>query len=587
MVNPVIPSVIPAAPTPTTPLGSRGDVALQIIDTTGDLRDVKTAIPNLNGEIKSASRDGSVIITTPRGDITAKLPPGISAQPGQQITINVPAGKPPTSITVQPRASAPAQPHQPDLPQTPDPSTTVPKKSQGQLELNDVLRATAQLPPNPNANTVSPGQIVQLKPITLADAATLLKSNLGALTNLANQGVLPPPQLVALQNILKILTPTPASGAPGLSPLRDAPLTAPTLPGAPQPMPTLSPTAPTLPPLPGAEPDAAPLFTAAKMPNLPFEARIDTILPPTIGAPAPPPPVPTTSTLTLFTLTSDTNGHLIFAAPTQTTIAPPATPFFLMPMRGDNLIPGTTLNLTPQPLLPGIQPAAATPLTALTDLTPDALVTFLNTLTDADLQTLYGPAHQTPPMANAKTPSTVAPAALFFMAALRAGDLDGFIGGPAAQALRNLKKSGALEKLEDLFRTGKQTLSDPTSGDFKSYVFPMQFDQTVHAIKLHMRREDGNQDDDTPGRENKRFVLEVNFDRMGPVQLDMLYQPQTLDTVLRTQLPLSNAMRTALELTYAKAMGNVGHAGTLYFQDGLNTWVTVDERPSNAMQVLA
>lgn len=52
---------------------------------------------------------------------------------------------------------------------------------------------------------------------------------------------------------------------------------------------------------------------------------------------------------------------------------------------------------------------------------------------------------------------------------------------------------------------------------------------------------------------------------MGSVQMDMLYSPGRLDSILRTEHPLSMAMRGVLEQKYAGAMTRVSHTGTLNF----------------------
>ena len=165
-------------------------------------------------------------------------------------------------------------------------------------------------------------------------------------------------------------------------------------------------------------------------------------------------------------------------------------------------------------------------------------------------------------------------------AAARSGDIEGILGDRTLETLRRLGKGEAGDRLNDAFGAVKARAADtPQNTEWRSYMFPLQFQGPVMPVMLHMKSSIGDSQDEhgSSGNGGQRFVVDLTFDRMGMVQLDMLYQPGKLDSVLRTELPLSMAMRGVLETKYAGAMNRVSHTGELHFQDGLKNWVMVDQ----------
>lgn len=106
---------------------------------------------------------------------------------------------------------------------------------------------------------------------------------------------------------------------------------------------------------------------------------------------------------------------------------------------------------------------------------------------------------------------------------------------------------------------------------------PIVWDERIHKVALHWRQS-GYQDSENgkdPEKSGTRFIFDLNFDRLGPVQLDGLMRAKRLDIALRTALPLSTAMRQILSQRYAESIALAGLGGEIHFQTGTECWVRI------------
>ena len=76
-----------------------------------------------------------------------------------------------------------------------------------------------------------------------------------------------------------------------------------------------------------------------------------------------------------------------------------------------------------------------------------------------------------------------------------------------------------------------------------------------------------------------RFVVEADFTRLGPFQLDGLMRQQRFDLMVRSRIRLDERMRRDIEAIYEEARGLTGFAGSIAFQ-------TVDAFPVMPLEEL-
>jgi hypothetical protein len=272
-----------------------------------------------------------------------------------------------------------------------------------------------------------------------------------------------------------------------------------------------------------------------------------------------------------------------------------ATPdsFMRLITRAQPLPPGTIIELAPMTQTPTRSISAGQATIAASPTTPPAWPTLSTGLTEDLLQilnTLSGssgtiavPGFSHLPIPQISQPQQITSAILFFMAAIRSGDLNAWLGEKAVEDIKRAGKGTTLARLGDTI--GQLQRASESTPDWRSYMIPMQFGQEIKAVMLLVRR-DTSEDDHEGQKKDARYVLQVEFDRIGAVQLDLLYRPGQLDTILRTEMPLSTAMTDMLVQKYAASMQRVGHTGILIFQTGAKHWVTLPP-PPNALQVTA
>lgn len=189
------------------------------------------------------------------------------------------------------------------------------------------------------------------------------------------------------------------------------------------------------------------------------------------------------------------------------------------------------------------------------------------------------------------SPAQMMPAALFFLAAARGGDITGWLGDKAMDILRGNSRSNLLSRL-----TGENGLlsrlgAEPASQDWRAMALPFFADQEMQKIALYYRQESGGED--TPEHKGKqmRFVFDLNLSNMGSVQLDGLFHPGRLDVILRTQQPFSQAMQMEMRQLYARGLKSASDTapitGELTFQNQPDQWVKINVAETSKENVIA
>ncbi len=163
----------------------------------------------------------------------------------------------------------------------------------------------------------------------------------------------------------------------------------------------------------------------------------------------------------------------------------------------------------------------------------------------------------------------------FFLAAMRGGDAQGWLGDDAAGALDKAGRRDLLERLEKDFDGLRREAAEPLPGDWRSYTIPLMDANGPKPIKLHVHplkedEEGGGKERSKPG---SRFVIDLDLSRFGPMQLDGLVRPNHFDLILRSHAALPPELRVELIQVFADSVRAVGYTGGLSFQSGARSWV--------------
>lgn len=260
---------------------------------------------------------------------------------------------------------------------------------------------------------------------------------------------------------------------------------------------------------------------------------------------------------------------------------------FVLQYPAGNLSPGTQILLEPQgqpaaPIPGAPLPSTATGLTPLRPLWPLMSASPLWPALDDVYQTLLISSPQLAQMMarampSPSAPAQLGPAALLFIAAMRTGNLENWLGDKKIDTLLRLEKSSFLSRLSGDTANALQSGNDANSSEWRSYPIPMLWQNEISKVMLHMRHEREAREDNEEGG-GSRFVMDVSLTRMGEVQLDGLVRGKRLDLVVRTELPISHTMQDAMRKAYADALAHTDVYGDIGFQSDVKGWMKIARR---------
>lgn len=192
---------------------------------------------------------------------------------------------------------------------------------------------------------------------------------------------------------------------------------------------------------------------------------------------------------------------------------------------------------------------------------------------------------QTIPAASAKlTPTT-----LFFLAALRMGNIESWLGAPAMEALRGGGRKDLAERLAQDFGRLASLSKNIVAGEWRAISMPlMQQDQHISLIQFFLRQPPPDDDDaagagDAP-RKMTRFILNLHLSRMGDMQFDGLLHKKRFDLILRSEEKLPAIIRQELMQKFTLGLEQTGMEGGLSFQTRAEHWMQIPETAEASTQ---
>lgn len=171
---------------------------------------------------------------------------------------------------------------------------------------------------------------------------------------------------------------------------------------------------------------------------------------------------------------------------------------------------------------------------------------------------------------------------LFFLAALRGGDLKGWIGDGPLRILERQRPDLAGRLRDDMGQLSRQ-ITDPDTGDWRMHAIPYLNNEEIDRIRLLVRDQDSDDDEDTPDG-NTRFVIDLNLSKLGHLQIDGLVGNggKRVDVVVRSDEALSSQMRDDIRALYANAIEVTGVEGSVGFQAAPAKFISIPEHPTDA-----
>jgi len=230
-------------------------------------------------------------------------------------------------------------------------------------------------------------------------------------------------------------------------------------------------------------------------------------------------------------------------------------------------------------------PSTLPPITSFltAELWPAANTLYQN-IAQVSAQAANAFAAMTPSPANA---AQFGPAVMFFVAAMRSGDVSGWLGNKAIDALQKSGKGQSLSKFMSDGASMSRLAAEPAANDWRAMSIPLMYGERVEKVALYYKSQDGSADDESDESKGgfNRFIFNLKPNNMGKVQLDGLYRggigKGRLDLALRTEAPFTQAMKMEMRRIYVDALEGAGVSGELSFQNNPESWVTITPEKKN------
>lgn len=254
----------------------------------------------------------------------------------------------------------------------------------------------------------------------------------------------------------------------------------------------------------------------------------------------------------------------------QTLVGTPAGTLVLQART--SLPPGTPVRLALDPALPSSALAAAA-IDILHGRDWPALKEVMTLLAATDPALARQIAHAAIPQANRRLTTNL----VFLLSAIRGGDARGWLGDAAVSALEEAGRGSLLARLSEDMRAMSRQAAEPLPDGWTVFPLPFGEPDRPERLQLYLRHGGDRDGDGRDGgrKDTRRFVIDVEFTRLGAMQLDGLVWPGHLDLILRTRDLLPADLKSEIGTIFRDSLEAVGFAGTLGFQTGAHAWVVV------------
>ena len=165
---------------------------------------------------------------------------------------------------------------------------------------------------------------------------------------------------------------------------------------------------------------------------------------------------------------------------------------------------------------------------------------------------------------------------LFFLAAVRGGDVRSWLGDSAVRTLQRVNP-GVLGRVREDLGQLSRLADEPSNGDWRVFMIPFLSGSELDQIRLFTRpqAEDEEDEDSGPGT---RFVVDVTLSKLGHIQLDGLVDAphRRLDMVVRSDNHLPPGMRNDIRKLYEQSGEITGYKGGVGFQSQPANFIEIE-----------
>lgn len=159
---------------------------------------------------------------------------------------------------------------------------------------------------------------------------------------------------------------------------------------------------------------------------------------------------------------------------------------------------------------------------------------------------------------------TLANGILFFIAALRTGNVHSWLGDGASRALETAGRGDLATQLGNDFALLGRIAGEHHESGWQTMLIPVYDGDKLHQIRMFMRKHGRHNADD--GETESRFVIETELSRLGLIQLDGLINKTQFDLVIRSRKELPGNIQTDIKAIFLDALVTAELGGSIKFQ---------------------
>jgi len=159
--------------------------------------------------------------------------------------------------------------------------------------------------------------------------------------------------------------------------------------------------------------------------------------------------------------------------------------------------------------------------------------------------------------------SALANSILVFIAAIRGGDVRGWLGDPASRALESSGGSDLLNRMSNEMSQMGRAAEALTTNDWRAVPFPFLDGTSLQQIWAFVREHRRAADEED--QKALRFIVELDLSRLGGIQLDGLVQDQTFNLMIRSVGTLPENVRQDISGLFNNSLEATAYSGSVVF----------------------
>ena len=173
------------------------------------------------------------------------------------------------------------------------------------------------------------------------------------------------------------------------------------------------------------------------------------------------------------------------------------------------------------------------------------------------------------------TQSELVNSVLFFISAVKGGDIRRWLSQPVAQSLEENAPSLLARLSGDALSMVRVQTADAPDQNWHMFLFPLTHKEETTQARLYVR---GDEEQDPSGdRQGVRFVMELSLSRLGEIQLDgwvhTFSGAKQFDLILRSPKPMSTQFEAESTALFEEALRAIHYRGGLSFEHGFAQFV--------------